>query len=260
MNGRPEQITFSLAISNRYSVEALEDLYAGILLACERYKVDLIGGDTTSSPKGMTLSVTAVGRVDKDKVCYRSGAKPGDIICATGNLGSAYLGLQILEREKQIYIENPDIQPELDNATELIERILKPEAKSDAIAYFTKIELVPTSMIDISDGLASELHHIAQQSNVGLYIEENQIPISQEAQLKAISFNMDPTTVALHGGEDYELLFTVNPDDLEKIKYMPDLYILGDVVQKEDGIKLHTSGGNIHDIPAQGWQHFNKED
>lgn len=259
MNGKPEQITVSLAISNRYSVEALEELYEGIQLACEKYKVDLVGGDTTSSPKGMTISITALGRVAKKRMALRSGAKPGDIICATGYLGSAYLGLQILEREKQIFIENPDIQPDLDNATELIERILKPEARKDAIEYFEKVELVPTSMIDISDGLASELHHISKQSNVGLYIEEAQIPISQEAQLKAISFNLDPTTVALHGGEDYELLFTVSADDLEKVKFMPDLYIMGDILEKEAGVKLHTTGGNIHDIPAQGWQHFNKE-
>lgn len=256
MNGIPEQITVSIAISNRYSVEALEELYGGILLACEKYNVDLVGGDTTSSLKGMTISVTAIGRVPKDMVSYRNGAKPGDIICCTGYLGAAYLGLQILEREKQIQLENPEVKPDLDDAKELIERILKPEARKDAIQYFHKNKLVPTSMIDISDGLASELYHISKQSNVGVYIEENQIPITQDTQLKAISFNLDPTMVALHGGEDYELLFTVKGDDIDKIKFMPDVYILGDVVEKSDGIKLHSTGGKIHDIPAQGWVHF----
>ncbi len=259
MNGFPTQVTVSIAISNRYSIEALDEFYAGILLACEKYNVDLIGGDTTSSPKGMTISVTALGRAKADQVAYRSGAKVGDIICVSGYLGGAYLGLQILEREKQIYLENPEIQPDLDNASYLIESILKPEAAKDAVEYFHKHKLVPTSMIDVSDGLASELFHIAKQSNVGLYIEETKLPIHQEAQLKAISFNLDPLTCALHGGEDYELLFTVDPKDLEKVKYMPDVYIIGDIVEQSEGLKLHTSGGNIKDLVAQGWQHFRKD-
>ncbi len=256
MNGMARQITYSIAISNKYSVEALEELYAGILLACEKYNVDLIGGDTTSSPKGMTISVTAIGRAAKDKIVYRSGAKPGDIVCVTGSLGAAYLGLQILEREKQIYLEAPKVQPDLAEETELIERILKPEARKDIVEYFQKNNILPTSMIDISDGLASELHHIAKASNVGLYVEESNIPVGQNTQLKAISFNIDPTTCAMHGGEDYELLFTVKPEDLDKVKFMPDLYIIGDITEASEGVKLHTSGGKIHDIPAQGWTHF----
>ncbi len=256
MNGIPKQITYSIAISSKYSVEALEELYAGILLACEQYNVDLVGGDTTSSPKGMTISVTAIGTTGKDQVCYRNGAKPGDIICVTGYLGGAYLGLQLLEREKQIYIEHPTVQPDLDNASYLIECILKPEARKDAVDYFHAKKLRPTSMIDISDGLASELFHIAQCSQVGLFIEETNIPIHQESQLKAISFNIDPLTVALHGGEDYELLFTVSPKDLDLVKFMPDVFIIGDIVEKDQGLKLHTSGGKILDLKAQGWQHF----
>jgi len=259
MNGFPTQVTVSIAISNRYSIEALDEFYAGILLACEKYNVDLVGGDTTSSPKGMTISVTAIGRAKSEMVTYRSGAKVGDIICVSGYLGGAYLGLQILEREKQIYLENPKIQPELDNASYLIESILKPEAAKDAVEYFHKHKLIPTSMIDVSDGLASELFHIAKQSNVGLFIEETKLPIHQEAQLKAISFNLDPLTCALHGGEDYELLFTVDPKDLEKVKYMPDVFIIGDIVEENQGLKLHTSGGNIKDLVAQGWQHFRKD-
>ncbi len=259
MNGVPTQVTVSIAISNRYSVEALDEFYAGILLACEKYNVDLIGGDTTSSPKGMSISVTAIGRAKPNQVVYRTGAKVGDIICVSGYLGAAYLGLQILEREKQIYLENPEIQPDLDNASYLIESILKPEAAKDSIEYFHKHNLVPTSMIDVSDGLASELFHIAKQSRVGLYIEETKLPIHQETQLKAISFNIDPLTCALHGGEDYELLFTVDPKDLEKVKYMPDVYIIGDIVEENEGLKIHTSGGNIKDLVAQGWQHFKKD-
>ena len=256
MNAIPTQITYSIAISNRYSVEALDDLYAGVLKACEMYGVDLIGGDTTSSPKGLSISVTAIGRAKKEQVVYRSGAKPGDLICVTGYLGAAYLGLQILEREKQIYLEHPTVQPDLDNAAYLVESILKPEARKDTIQYFHKHNLKPTSMIDISDGLASELHHIAKQSNVGLFIEEANLPIHQETQLKAISFNIDPMTCALHGGEDYELLFTVDSKDVEKVKYMPDVYIIGDIVEKKEGLKLHTSGGKIHNLTAQGWKHF----
>jgi len=256
MNAIPTQVTYSIAISNRYSVEALDELYAGVLKACEVYGVDLVGGDTTSCPKGMVISVTAIGRAKKDQIVYRSGAKPGDLICVTGYLGAAYLGLQILERVKQIYLEHPDVQPELDNAAYLIESILKPEARKDAVQYFHKQNLKPTSMIDISDGLASELHHIAKQSNVGLYIEESNLPIHQETQLKAISFNIDPLTCALHGGEDYELLFTVDSKDLEKVKHMPDVYIIGDITEKSEGLKLHSSGGKIHNLTAQGWKHF----
>jgi thiamine-monophosphate kinase len=257
MNGFPEQVTVSIAFSNRFSVEAIEELYRGIRTACNNYKVDLIGGDTTSSPKGLFISVTAIGRVDKDKVVYRNTAKKGDLICITGNLGASYLGLQILEREKQIYQSTPGgIQPDLENESYLIGRQLKPEARFDMIELFHKAKLVPTSMIDISDGLASELFHICKQSGVGAILEESGVPLHPDAEKKSIDFGIDPITSALSGGEDYELLFTIDADDIEKVKFLPDVYIAGEIVPKEDGIKLHTKGGNIHDIKAQGWVHF----
>ncbi len=258
MNATPQQVTVSVAISSKYSIEAMEELYAGIKEACRRYDVDLVGGDTTSSPKGMTISVTAIGKVDKDKITYRSGAKKGDIVCVSGDLGSAYLGLQILEREKQLYLSNPGIQPDLEDQQYVLERQLKPEARKDMIAYFEKDKLVPTAMMDISDGLASDLMHICKASDVGAYLEEAKIPINQQAQMLAIKFQLDPITTALNGGEDYELLFTIDEKDLEKIRYMPSTYIIGEITDKEDGIKLHTSGGNIHPLKAQGWTHFSE--
>ena len=256
MNAIPKQITVSIVLSNRYSVEALEELYQGIHLACKIYNVDLVGGDTTSSPKGLYISVTAIGQGEKDKLTYRDGAKVGDIICVTGSLGAAYLGLQLLEREKQVFLANPDMQPELEEHNYLIERQLKPEARKDMITLFAKNQLIPTAMIDVSDGLASELFHICKQSNVGAFVEESGVPIHPDAQVQAINFNMDPITCALSGGEDYELLFTIDPKDLDKVKYLPDIYIMGDIVEQKDGVKLHTKGGNIHPIKAQGWNHF----
>lgn len=256
MNAIPQQVTVSLAISSKYTVEALTELYSGIELACKMYGVDLIGGDTTSSPKGMTISVTAIGSVDKDKVAYRSTAKKGDILCVTGDLGAAYLGLQILEREKQLYLSNPGIQPNMEEKAHLLERQLKPEARKDAVAYFHKENLVPTSMIDISDGLASEVHHLCRQSGLGAFVEEGKVPLHPETEQMAMTFKLDPITCALHGGEDYELLFTVDPADLEKVRYMPDVFLIGEMVAAADGVKLHTTGGNIHDIPASGYNHF----
>jgi len=258
MNAIPKQITVSIALSNRYSVEALEELYQGIHLACKIYNVDLIGGDTTSSPKGLYISVTAIGQGEPDKLTYRDGAKVGDILCVTGSLGAAYLGLQLLEREKQVFLANPDMQPELEEHNYLIERQLKPEARKDMISLFAKNKLVPTAMIDISDGLASELFHLCKQSKVGAFVEESGVPIHPDAQMQAINFNMDPITCALSGGEDYELLFTIDPKDLDKVKYLPDIYIMGDIVEQKDGVKLHTKGGNIHPIKAQGWNHFDE--
>jgi len=256
MNAIPEQVTVSLALSNRFSVEALEELYAGIEAACKMYNVDLIGGDTTSSPKGLTISVTAIGKVAEEKITFRSGAKPGDIVCITGDLGAAYLGLQILEREKQVFLSGPDVKPDLEQRNYIIEKQLKPEAAKDAVLHFHKENIVPTSMIDISDGLASEIFHICKHSKVGAYIEEAKVPIHPEAEEMALKFKLDPITCALNGGEDYELLFTIDPEHLEKIRYMPGAYIIGEITHKKDGIKLHTSGGNIHDIKAQGWVHF----
>ena len=256
MNAEPKQITVSVAISSKYSVEAMTDLYAGVAEACRIYGVDLVGGDTTSSPKGMTISVTAIGTTSAEKITYRSGAKKGDIVCVTGDLGAAYLGLQILEREKQLFLSNPGIKPDLENEPYVIERQLKPEARKDMISYFEKAKLIPTAMIDISDGLASDLMHICKASGVGAYLEESNIPIKQEVQLLAIKFKLDPATTALSGGEDYELLFTVAEEDLDKVRLMPSVYIIGEITDADDGIKLHTTGGNIHDIKAQGWNHF----
>ncbi|MFM2267654.1 MAG: hypothetical protein RL757_1095 [Bacteroidota bacterium] len=256
MNGTPEQITVSIALSNRFSVEAVEQIYEGIYAACRMYNVDLVGGDTTSSPRGLVISVTAIGRAKKEKIAYRNGAKVGDIICITGDLGAAYLGLQLLEREKQLWAENPTLQPDLEDQKYLVERQLKPEARRDIIEMFEKNGVKPTAMMDISDGLASELHHICHQSGVGAFVEESGVPIHPDAQLQAIKFKLDPITCALSGGEDYELLFTIDPKDMDKIKFLPDIYVAGEIVPKEDGIKLHTKGGNIHPITAQGWKHF----
>jgi len=256
MNAIPKQITVSLAISNRYSVEALEELYAGIKAACEAYQVDLVGGDTTSSPKGMVISITAIGQCEKDLLVYRNGARPGDLICITGELGGAYLGLQLLEREKQIWQENPEVQPDFDNQKYAVSRQLKPEARRDMIEAFRQSGLKPTSMIDISDGLASEIFHLCKQSKVGALIEESGVPVNPEAQLLALKFKLDPITCALNGGEDYELLFTIRPEDVDKVKYLPDIYIAGEILEEKEGIKLQTTGGNLHDIKAQGWVHF----
>ena len=256
MNARPHQVTVSIAISSKYTVEALDELYAGIKEACRIYGVDLVGGDTTSSPRGMTISVTAIGTVQEEKITYRSGAKKGDILCVTGNLGGAYLGLQILEREKQLYMDNPGIQPDLEEQKYVLECQLKPEARKDMIEHFDKAQLVPTAMIDISDGLASDLMHICKASGVGAYIEETKIPLNQEAQLLALKFQLDPVTTALNGGEDYELLFTIKEADLEKVRLMPSTYIIGEITEAKDGVTLHTNGGNIHPLKAQGWNHF----
>lgn len=256
MNAIPKQITVNIAVSNRFSVEALEELYAGIYAACKYYNVDLVGGDTSASNKGLIISVTVIGQGEKEKLAYRNGAQVGDLICITGNVGSAYLGLQILEREKQLYLDNPNIQPNLEEQAYLVGRQLKPEARKDVIEMFAKNNLIPTAMIDVSDGVASDLMHICKQSNVGAYLEESGVPIHPDAQLQAINFRLDPITCALSGGEDYELLFTIHPKDVDKIKFLPDIYIAGEIIPTKDGIKLHTKGGNIHKITAQGWQHF----
>ena len=256
MNAIPRQVTFSLAISNRFSVEALEELYAGVHLACERYGVDLIGGDTTSSNKGLIISVTAIGQVTKEKVVYRNTAKPGDVMCVTGDLGAAYLGLQLLEREKQLYLDNPEVKPDLEGQNYLVGRQLKPEARADMIEAFAKKALVPTSMIDISDGLASEIFHICKESNVGAMIEESGIPLHPDTEMQALKFQLDPTTWALGGGENYELLFTVSPGDLEKVRFLPEVYIMGEITEPSEGVMLHTKGGNRHELTAQGWRHF----
>jgi thiamine-monophosphate kinase len=256
MNAVPRQITVSLALSNRFSVEALDELYAGIRAACERYKVDLIGGDTTSSPKGLTISITAIGQGERERLSYRNGAKVGDLICITGDLGGAYLGLQLLEREKRIWKENPGVQPNLEDQQYIVGRQLKPEARTDMVEAFRRNDLVPTSMIDISDGLASEMFHICKQSQVGALIEESGVPIHPDTQMQALKFKLDPITCALNGGEDYELLFTIDPKDTDKVRFLPEIYIAGEILDAKDGIKLNTTGGKLHDLKAQGWRHF----
>lgn len=259
MNALPKQITVSIAISNRFSVEALDELYAGMYAACDAYGVDLVGGDTSSSLKGLIISITAIGQGEKDKLTYRHTARIGDLVCITGDVGAAYLGLQILEREKQLFLSNPDTQPDLEDQQYLIGRQLKPEARRDMIAFFAENNLVPTAMIDVSDGVSSDLMHICHDSGVGAFIEESGVPIHPDAQMMALKFNLDPITCALNGGEDYELLFTIDPADVDKIKYLPDIYIMGEIVPQQNGLTLHTKGGNIHSLQAQGWRHFKSE-
>ncbi len=258
MNATPQQVTVSIGISNRFSVDALSELYEGIYHACEVYKVDLVGGDTSSSLSGLVISVTAIGLVDENKITLRSTAKENDLICVSGDLGGAYLGLQILEREKRIFIENPNIQPNLEDQKYIVGRQLKPEARKDVIELLNKLEVQPTSMIDISDGLSSELLHICEQSNVGCAIYEEKIPIAEEAYQQAINFKLDPVTCALNGGEDYELLFTISQSDFEKVKDHPDISVIGHITDSSLGKKLITKENNIHDLTAQGWNAFKK--
>ncbi len=253
MNGKAEQITVSVAVSNRFSLEALEELYAGIQLACNTYKIDLIGGDTTSSTKGMLLSITAIGTAKKSDVVYRNTAKPTDLIVVSGDLGAAYLGLQVLEREKQVFQVNPKNQPDLDNYTYLIERQLKPEARKDVVEILAELDVKPTAMIDVSDGLSSEIMHICSQSNVGCKIYEDKIPLDPQVISTCEEFNMDSTMVALSGGEDYELLFTVAISDFDKIKANPNFTIIGHITEKNQGINLVTRADQEIELKAQGW-------
>lgn len=256
MNGIASQITVSIAVSNRFSLQAIDELYKGIHTACEAYNVDLIGGDTTSSLSGLVISITAYGSVDKEKIAYRNTAQKGDVICVTGDLGAAYMGLQLLEREKAEFLENPDMKPELDDKDYLIMRLLKPEARTDIVHSFNEVGLVPTSMIDVSDGLASEMFHIAKQSKIGMRIYDEKLPKDDTTAQTAMEFNIDPYACMLHGGEDYELLFTIKDTDLPKIKNLPDIQTIGIVVDENEGLTLHTKGGNVHELKAQGWAHF----
>ena len=256
MNGIPEQITVSIAVSSKFSLEALEELYEGIKLACEQYKIDLIGGDTTSSRAGLMINIAVVGRAQKDKIAYRSGAKEYDLLVVTGDLGAAYMGLQLLEREKEVFQANPNIQPDLDGHDYIIERQLKPEARVDIIQYLKELEVVPTSMIDISDGLASEILHICKASKVGCYLYDEKIPIDAKTSMTAIDFNLDPSTCALNGGEDYELLFTVKQEDFEKVNSNPNMTIIGHITDERDGIYFIDKSGSAITLKAQGWKHF----
>lgn len=256
MNATAEQITVSIAVSNRFPLEAIEELYAGIQLACDTYKVDLIGGDTTSSTKGILISITAIGTAKKEDIVYRNGAKPTDLIVVSGDLGAAYLGLQVLEREKQVFQVNPQNQPDLDSYTYIIERQLKPEARKDIPELLKELEVKPTSMIDISDGLSSEIMHICTQSKTGCKIYEDKLPLDPQVIATSEEFNMDSTMIALSGGEDYELLFTVSIDDYDKIKGNPNLTVIGHITEKDQGINLVTRANQEIELKAQGWNSF----
>ena len=254
MNGKAEQITVSIAVSSKFPIEALDELYDGINLACDDFHVDLVGGDMSSSVSGLVISISAVGRVESNKITLRSGAKANDIIMVSGTLGASYLGLQILERENEVFKVNPDVQPELDGFDALIKRQLKPEARIDVVELLDNLGIVPTSMIDISDGLASDLFHLCEKSNLGCQLFEEKIPMDDLTKITAIDFNISPTTCALNGGEDYELLFTVAQIDFEKIAGNPSFTPIGYMTAQEDGKHLIDSNGELIPLKAQGWQ------
>ncbi len=256
MNGKATQITVSIAVSNRFPLEAIEELYAGIHLACANYKVDLVGGDTTSSTKGLLISITAIGFAEKNEVVYRNGAKPNDLVVLTGDIGAAYLGLQVLEREKQVFQVNPNAQPELENYTYLVERQLKPEARKDIPLLLKQLDIKPTAMIDISDGLSSEILHICTQSKAGCNLFEDKLPLDPQVISTCEELNLDSTTIALSGGEDYELLFTTALDNFDKIKGNPNFTVIGHITEEANGVNLITRGNQKVPITAQGWNSF----
>ncbi|MBK8805416.1 MAG: thiamine-phosphate kinase [Bacteroidales bacterium] len=254
MNATPEQITVSIGVSAKFTVEALELLYSGIKLACNKHNVDLVGGDTSASLTGLIISITAIGKVSADKVVKRDGAKINDLICVSGNLGAAYLGLQILEREKSIYTATGGAQPELSKYDYVLERQLKPEARKDIISELASLNIVPTAMIDISDGLSSELIHICSQSQVGCKIYEERIPIASETEEAAKEFDIEPLISVLNGGEDYELLFTIKISDYEKIQTLESISVIGNICSQEEGLSLVSKSGNFIELKAQGWK------
>ena len=258
MNGEPKQITVSIGVSKRFSVEDLEQLYAGIQLACDKYGVDLIGGDTSASLTGLAISITCIGEADEDKIVYRNGAKETDLICVTGDLGSAYMGLQLLEREKVVFAANDEAQPDFEERDYILQRQLKPEARKDIIKLLRDNSIVPTSMMDISDGLSSELMHICSQSKVGCRIYEDKIPINYQAVVMAEELNMSIVTAALNGGEDYELLFTVSLADYDKIVSMEGIAIVGHTTKPELGLQLVGREGEEIELRAQGWNSLEK--
>jgi len=256
MNATPTQITLSLGISNRFSVEALDEFYEGVYAACEKYGVDLVGGDTTSSLKGFIISVTAIGEVTPDRYVKRSTAKKGDLLCVSGTLGAAYVGLLFLEREKKIYIESPGVQPDLEGESYVTGKLLKPEARKDIIDFFEQQEIIPTSMMDISDGLSSEILHICKQSELGCVVYEEKVPIADQMRSAAYKFKIDPTACALSGGEDYELLFTLSQNDYDKITLNENISVIGYMTEAADGAHIVTKSGNKHVVTAQGWNHL----
>jgi thiamine-monophosphate kinase len=258
MNATPTQVIMSIGISNRFGLEALDEFYEGVYAACNKYGVDLVGGDTTSSQKGFIISVTAVGEVTPDTFVKRSTAQKGDLLCVSGDLGGAYIGLLFLEREKKIFLESPGVQPDLEGESYVIGRMLKPEARKDIIEFFASQEVIPTAMIDISDGLSSEILHLCNQSNLGCVLYEEKIPVAEETKKAAFKFEIDPTACALSGGEDYELLFTVSQADYEKLILNEKISVVGYMTDAEEGASILTKGGNKHAITAQGWVHLSK--
>ncbi|MEG0916165.1 MAG: thiamine-phosphate kinase [Myroides sp.] len=260
MNATPTQVTVSIAVSNRFPLEAIEELYEGIRLACDFYKVDLIGGDTTSSTTGLLISVTALGEATEEEITYRSGAQENDLLVVSGDIGSAYMGLQVLEREKQVFLVNPQSQPDLEDYSYIIERQLKPEARNDIKDLLQKLDVKPTSMIDVSDGISSEIMHICKSSNVGCNLYEDKLPLDPQLINVCEEFNLDSTTIAINGGEDYELLFTVSMDDFEKIKGNPHLSIIGHMTAEKEGINLITRENTKLPLKARGWNALNDEE
>ncbi|WP_353138831.1 thiamine-phosphate kinase [Pseudopedobacter sp.] len=258
MNGMASHVTVSLGFSSKFSVEAVEELYSGMLLACKKYNIDLIGGDTCASKQGLVISVTSIGYADEKDIVYRNGAEEGDLICVSGDLGGAYMGLQLLEREKQVFLANPQIQPDLEGKDYIIERQLKPEARIDIIDLLKKLKIKPTAMIDISDGLASEILHITSQSGKGCKVYEEKIPLDPQTVEMAREFGLDPTVCALSGGEDYELLFTIKQADYDKLKHDVDISVIGHITDSGAGNYLISKSGNAHELKAQGWNAFKK--
>ncbi|MDA8886142.1 thiamine-phosphate kinase [Bacteroidia bacterium] len=260
MNADASQVLVSIAISSKYPLEALEEIYDGIKAACDKYGVDLVGGDTSSSVSGLMISVTAMGYAEEKNIVKRSGAKEGDLVCVSGDLGGAYMGLQVLEREKQVFIDQKDMQPDLEGKDYIVGRQLRPEARIDIVEMFEELKIVPTSLIDISDGLASEIFHICKHSNVGMKIYEDKLPIDQNTYDTAIEFNMPPTTAAMNGGEDYELLFTLPQSDYDKIKNSLDVTIIGYCTAAHEGKELISKSGNVVPLEAQGWENYKPEE
>lgn len=256
MNAVPRQITVSLGISAKYTLEMVEELYLGISLACEKYNIDLVGGDTTSSLTGMVISITAVGEAAPDKLTYRSGARPNDVLCVSGDLGGAYMGLQLLERENEVFKVNPQMKPQLEGYDYILQRQMKPEARTDIPEALAKYGILPTSMIDISDGLSSEIHHICHASGTGCMLYEDKIPYDRQTKEMALEFNINPIVAALNGGEDYELLFTVSPSDTEKLMNDPDITMIGYMTPPGEGTMLVTGNGNLIPLKAGGFNHL----
>jgi thiamine-monophosphate kinase len=257
MNGKPEQVTVSLGLSNRFSVEAIEALYDGMRAAAKAFGVDIVGGDTTASKSGLVISISIFGTVEKEKVCYRSGAGNNDILCVTGDLGAAFMGLQVLERERQTYLANPNAQPQLEEYQYVVQRQLKPIARMDIIHELAEFGVVPTAMIDISDGLASECLHLSKNSGVGIQIYEDKLPYDRQTYETAVEFNIDPITATLNGGEDYELLFTIKQEDYSKLEKHEDIHFIGHIHPIEKGTVLVTKNDNEVELTAQGWNHLN---